>query len=444
MGESILLAQSLQTHLPSLTLLQAAEQRHTYAVDDVAPKFILIPDTIEEAAQAVALIHQYGGTIQARGNGTYIHLGGIPSPFDTVLLTTRLDHLLEHEAGDLTCRVEAGMPLATLQALLARKGQRLPLDPPHAEQATIGGLLAANASGPKRLLYGTARDLVIGLRVIQANGEIARSGGRVVKNVAGYDLNKLFIGSLSTLGIIVEANFKLQPLPPAEHTLLLTYTNVEDAMQTVTQLLGSVITPTALELIDSGAASVMSDFHGINLPVNGYTLAVNFEGSLSTIERQINETRLLARRQHALLGEDLTNHAQEHFWQTIRQQTQGTLTCKINLLPSQIPHYLRILSSTCHQYDLEATNIAHAGNGIVYTELQPVDATPRLVGTLTALRSAVQALRGSLVIEHCPTQLKQHIDVWGEPGAAFTMMQRLKSQFDPQETFIKGRFLGGL
>ena len=444
MGESSLLAQHLQAQLPSLTLLQEAKQRHTYAVDNVEPACILIPDTIEEAAQAVALVHRHQGSIQARGNGTFMHLGGIPQPFDATLLTTRLNRLLEHEAADLTCRVEAGMPLATLQTLLASKGQRLPLDPPHAEQVTIGGLLAANASGPKRLLYGTARDLVIGLRVIQANGEIAKSGGRVVKNVAGYDLNKLFIGSLSTLGIIIEANFKLQPLPPAEHTLLLTYTNVDDAMHTVTQLLGSALAPTALELIDSGAASIMCDFHGLNLPVNGYTLAVNFEGNASTIERQINETRLLARKQYALLGEDLTKHAQEHFWQTIRQQTQGTLTCKVSLLPSQIPHYLRILSSTCHQYNLEATNIAHAGNGIVYTELQPVDAIPRLVASLAALRSAVQALRGSLVIERCPTQLKQHIDVWGEPGAAFKMMQRLKSQFDPQGTFIKGRFLGGL
>ncbi len=126
--------------------------------------------------------------------------------------TNQLDRLLEHEGPDLTCHVQAGITLASLQKQLARQGQRLSLDPPDAEQSTIGGILASNASGPKRLRYGTARDLLIGLRVVQANGDIARSGGRVVKNVAGYDLNKLYIGSLGTLGIIVEANFKLHPL----------------------------------------------------------------------------------------------------------------------------------------------------------------------------------------------------------------------------------------
>ena len=125
---------------------------------------------------------------------------------------------------------------------------------------------------------------------------MARSGGRVVKNVAGYDLNKLYIGSLGTLGVIVEANFKLQPLSQAERTLLLTYTNAADAMQTVIAVLGSLMTPSAMELIDAGAASDMSDFFGINLPTNGYTLAINFEGSVTTIDRQIDETRLLARK----------------------------------------------------------------------------------------------------------------------------------------------------
>lgn len=444
MGDITLLSQAIREHLPAMVFSDEPGLLYDYTTEEAIPQLTLTPATLEEAAQAIALVNQHRCTVQARGGGTHMHLGGIPQAPDVELRTTSLIRLLEHEAPDLTCHVEAGMTLAALQSQLAPKGQRLALDPPDADQATIGGILATNASGPKRLRYGTARDQVIGLRVIQANGDIVRSGGRVVKNVAGYDLNKLFIGSLGTLGIIVEANFKLQPLPAAEHTLLLTYTNVDDAVYTVISLLGSAIMPTALELIDSGAANIINDLHGINLPTNGYMLAVNFEGNPSTIERQINETRFLARKQNALLGEDLTDQEQDHFWQTIRKQQQGTLTCKVNLLPSQIPAYLRILSSTCRQNDLEATNIAHAGSGIVYTELRPTDALPRLIATLTALRHYVRSQRGSLVIEHCPMDLKRHIDVWGDPGNAFPMMQRLKEQFDPQGTFIKGRFLGGL
>src|SRR5207245_1899044 len=178
-----------------------------------------------------------------------ISIGGLSDHIDVLIETNRLTQLLEHEAADLTCHIEAGLTLAELQAQLATKGQQLALDPPDATQATIGGLLASNASGPKRLRYGSARDLVIGLHVVQANGELSRSGGHVVKNVAGYDLNKLYIGSLGTLGIIIDANFKLHPLPLAERTLLLTCTTARDAMHMVIALLGSLLTPSAIELI---------------------------------------------------------------------------------------------------------------------------------------------------------------------------------------------------
>lgn len=443
MGDTTLLAQAIREHLPYTPFSDEPGLFHTYT-DEAIPHLICAPTTINEAACIVELVHRHHCTIQARGGGTSSDLGGLSQAPDIELLTTGLTQLLGHEAPDLTCHIEAGMTLTTLQNHLARKGQKLALDPPDAEHATIGGILASNASGPKRLRYGTARDQVIGLRVIQADGTVTRSGGRVVKNVAGYDLNKLFVGSQGTLGIIVEANFKLQPLPASEQTLLLTYTNADDAMRTVTSLLGSAITPTALELIDSGAANSMNDCYGLHLPTNGYTLAVNFEGNHTALERQINETRLLARRLSALLGEELTNQDQDRFWHIIRQQQRDTLTCKISLLPSQIAPYLRILSSTCRQNALEAASIAHAGNGIVYTELRPADALPRLTATITALRHYVRSLQGNLIIERCPKELKRQIDVWGDPGSAFFMMQRLKEQFDPQGTFIKGRFLGGL
>jgi len=280
--------------------------------------------------------------------------------------------------------------------------------------------------------------------VVQANGEISRSGGRVVKNVAGYDLNKLYIGSLGTLGIIIEANFKLHPLPVAERTLLLTYTNASDAMQTVTAMRGSLLTPAALELIDAGAASDMTDFFGLNLPSNGYTLAVNFEGSLAAVDRQLNETRLMARKYNALMGEDLAGEEQGRLWSVVREHMQGTLTCKVAILVSQIASYLQHVEQVCRRHELEAAIVAHAGNGILYIELRPGDAGQRVVEAIAELRLYAQEAKGSLVVECCPADLKRRISVWGDPGMDFPMMQRLKQQFDPQGTFVKGRFLGGL
>src|SRR6202521_2454829 len=309
----------VQKHMPSLQITHDPEALRDYTIDGILPRLVVTPDNKEQVAQVTALVSQHGLTLLARGGGSRMNLGGIPEQVDVVLETQHMTRLLEYEAPDLTCHVEAGLTLAALQAQLATKGQWLALDPPDAVPATIGGLLASNASGPKRLRYGSPRDLVIGLHVVQADGEVARSGGRVVKNVAGYDLNKLYIGSLGTLGVIVEANFKLHPLPIAERTLLLTYAHASDAMQTVMAILGSLLTPSAIELIDAGAASDMSDFFGITLPTNGYTLAVNFEGSRTTIERQIDETRLLARTYGALLGDDMTGETQDRFWNVVRE-----------------------------------------------------------------------------------------------------------------------------
>ncbi len=416
----------------------------SFAVDGILPRLVVTPTSVEQTAQIVSLASQQEATLIVRGGGSRINVGSIPEHIDILLETGKLAQLLEHEAPDLTCHVEAGFTLADLQAQLATKGQQLALDPPGAAQATIGGLLASNASGPKRLRYGSARDLVIGLRVVQANGEVTRSGGRVVKNVAGYDLNKLYVGSFGTLGVIVEANFKLQPLPQAERTLLLTYPDASNAMATVIALLGSLLTPSAIDLIDPGAASDLSDFFGIHLPSNSYTLAINFEGSLTTIERQLDETRLLARQHGAFMGDDLTGEAQNSFWDAVREHTGGTLTCKVAILVSHVARYLKHVAHVCQRHELEAAIVAHAGNGILYIELRPSDATPRLIEAITELRSYAQAAKGSLVVEHCPVELKRLINVWGEPGADFYLMQRLKQQFDPKGTFVRGRFVGGL
>jgi glycolate oxidase FAD binding subunit len=437
-------ATTLQQYTSATQVISDTEDLRNYAVDGLLPRLAVIPETAEQVAQIVTLANQHGLTLLTRGGGSRINLGGLPEQFDILLETTRLTRLLEHETADLTCDVEAGITLAALQAQLATKGQRLPLDPPDAQQATIGGILASNASGPKRLRYGTARDIVIGLYVVQASGEIARSGGRVVKNVAGYDLNKLYIGSLGTLGIIVEANFKLQPLPDNERTLLLSFSNVTDAMQMVIAIQGSLLTPSAIELIDSSAASDMSDFFGLNLPTSSYTLAINFEGSRAGIARQLDEAQMLARKNGTSSGDDLAGKVQDQFWHAAREHTQGSVTCKAVVQVSQVASYLRTMEQVCRRHELEAAVVAHAGNGILYIELRPGDATYRLVKAITELRLQAQEARGSMVVERCPVDLKRRISVWGEPGPDFYLMQRLKQQFDPRGTFVKGRFAGGL
>jgi glycolate oxidase FAD binding subunit len=171
---------------------------------------------------------------------------------------------------------------------------------------------------------------------------------------------------------------------------------------------------------------------------------VNFEGSPGSIERQKDETCVLARQNNALMCDDLEGDEQARFWNIVREHIQGTLTCKVSLLVSQVASYLNHVTEICRQHDLEATVVGHVGNGILYIELSPGDAVERLVPAIDELRSHAQAAHGHLVVERCPVDLKRRMSVWGEPGRNFYMMQRLKEQFDPQNTFVRGRFLGGL
>jgi len=192
-----------------------------FAVDEHTPPYVALPTTIDELARCVAAAHAADLAVIPAGNGSQLHVGRAPTRYDLALSTQKLTRVLAHEAADMTVTVEAGITLAQLNALLASAGQRLPLDPPHPELTTIGGLIATDACGPLRLAHGKVRDLLIGVTVVLADGTPTHGGGRVVKNVAGYDLMKLFTGSFGTLGIVVEATFKLRPLPEHEAVFVL-------------------------------------------------------------------------------------------------------------------------------------------------------------------------------------------------------------------------------
>ena len=226
-----------------------------FLVDGVRPSHVCSPSSVDELSAAVRAASQVGAAVIPWGGGTRMTLGFPPRAADLVVQTATLSEIVEYEPADLTVTVQAGMRLANLQARLRAEGQMLALDPAAPDRATIGGLIAANASGPLRLLYGTARDLVIGTRVVNADGVISKAGGRVVKNVAGYDLNKLYVGSLGTVGVIVELSFKLHPLPQAQGMLLATFASAADAAEPIGKLMRSPLGPAAIELLDAGAAS---------------------------------------------------------------------------------------------------------------------------------------------------------------------------------------------
>ena len=240
-----------------------------------------------------------------RGSGTKLALGNVPSDYRVCVSTIRLDKVLEYTPADMTVSVQAGIRLAELQKTLAEENQFLPLDPPNGETATIGGILASNSSGPLRAAYGSARDLLIGIRVAHPDGLVTKAGGKVVKNVTGYDLNKLYTGSLGTLGVIVEANFKLQPLPAVQKSVLAALP-AKAASKAVDALVDSVLMPSSVELFDSCALSSLSA-NGTASGERG--LLVRFGGNAKAVDRQIQDTKSICSEAAGL--EVLTGEEQE-------------------------------------------------------------------------------------------------------------------------------------
>jgi glycolate oxidase FAD binding subunit len=400
------------------------------AVDGVRAELVAEPDTVAAASRVLAAASRAGKKVAVVGSGGKLGLGNPPERVDLLVRTRRMDRVLEHAAGDLVVKVEAGARLADLQAALAPAGQWLALDPPEPD-ATVGGVVAANASGPRRLRYGTVRDLIIGITVVLADGTVAHAGGKVVKNVAGYDLGKLFCGSLGTLGLIAEATFRLHPRPAAAAVATLQVERPEQVWAAVGRLLGSTLVPSAIEL-------TWDDRPG--------RLTVVIEGIRPGVEAQAaTAVRLLGEVGEAeVLGPGGTEAALSRLGALPWEKAE--VGVKVAVPPAELPGALTDLWTGWLGHGRIA---AHAGTGVLRVGLSgPDPSSPDQVaafaGVVAKARAALTARRGTLVVAEAPPALKRAVDVWGPPGDAVELMRRVKRQFDPDRQMSPGRFVGGI
>jgi glycolate oxidase FAD binding subunit len=361
------------------------------AVAGIQPKQVAEPATVAEAAAIMQAAHEQGLTVVARGAGTRLHWGAAPRSADLVLDTRKLNRLVEHAAGDLVVTVEAGMLMSDLQALLGVQGQQLALDSP-LPGSTVGGTLATAAAGPRRLLYGTARDLLIGITVIRADGAIVKSGGKVVKNVAGYDLGKLYTGSYGTLGLIASASFRLHPVP-VQRTYVRTTTL--SPLHEVQALLHSDVVPSAIEINGSDEIVVL------------------LEGSAAA-HRAEQVVHLLG------AGAEISDSAPE-WW---GRYPKGEVLIEVIARPTDLTDIL----------ELAGTRVRGSANGVWLIGTFAASA-PDLVRTLRA--------RWPAVVHYAPRSVADRLDLWG-PSPALPLMRRVKDQFDPRHRLSPGRFIGGI
>lgn len=438
----------LAAQLRPLGRLDVAEaQLAPLAIDSRRPALALSPDSPDAVAAAVGIAAEHGAAVAPFGSGTKVDLGNPPQRYDLALRLHTLDRILEYEPADLTVTVQAGVRLSAVQRRLAADGQFLALDPPHAEAATIGGILATNASGPSRLLYGSARDLVLGMRFATADGELAKTGGKVVKNVVGYDLNKMHIGALGTLGVLVEVTFKVAPLPRQERTLWARFAGLAEAHGFSGRLSRSQLAPRAVELLDAAAA------RQCGLPGDAPWLVLfHAAGSPATVARQVSDAAQWAQADGATGCGQLDGDAHADLWTAVRA-LPGTsvpdgVRLKIATLPTEIVAVWEVLERAARSAGASLTRLAHAGSGITYGLFGAQNSLgldlAAAATIVTASQSVVLPSGGSVVVESCPVALKRHLDVWGPTRDDFPIMQALKAQFDPQSLFNPGRFLGRL
>ena len=398
------------------------------AVDGVRPAVVAEPGRVGEASALLAVATRGGWRVVVRGGGTKLAWGRPPDGLDLVLSTARMDHLLEHAAGDLVARAQAGMPLARLQEALAPAGQQLALDPPE-RGATLGGVVATGTAGPRRHRYGTPRDLLIGITVVLADGTVARAGGKVVKNVAGYDLCKLFTGSFGTLGLIAEVTFRLHPLPRTRAAALLEVPTPQHATDATLALARTTLVPSAVELAwPAGAA--------------GGELLALFEGVPPGVAAQVEQaTALLGAhgQARALDGAE----AGEWLARQAAPPGGGAVAVKAATLPSRLGGALEALWRAAEAEGLAVGAAAHAGVGVLHATLRGGDpaAAARAVA---AARKHLEAEGGNLVVTAAPVEVKRQVDAWGGGGDALGLMRRVKERFDPAGTLSPGRFLGGI
>jgi glycolate oxidase FAD binding subunit len=404
------------------------------AIDDRRPRWVARPRTLDEAARVVALAHDEGLAVTPRGSGCALALGAPPERVDVVLDLGGLDAIVEHNPDDLTVTVQAGATAGALAARLAAHRQALPLDPPGWSRRTLGGIAATAASGPLRARYGTMRDLLLGIRFVQADGVMTWGGAKVVKSVTGYDVPKLLVGSLGTLAVLGELTLRLHPLPEAEATCLVALPRVEAAQELAAAIVDSTLQPNRLELLDPGALAASG------LPPAGAGLVVCFGSAEAAVRAQQAEVASRAGR----LGARVETMG-PGFWRTYDRMLAET---GVTVLRVAVP-VLRMAAALA-----EARAALAGAAGLTVTACAPLGVLRVAVGqgeparlgqAIERLRAFVAPDDGSVVVERGPAALRAAIDPWGPvPAPALELMRALKQEFDPRRTLNPGRFAGGI
>lgn len=420
------------------------ETAHTAHPLGNSGRYTVFPHSEEEIIQILQHAKRQGMTVIPMGGGTKRGWGGVEETADIMLSLVDYTGIIDYSAGDMIVTARAGTKLTVLQEHAAKYGQKLPLDPPWPAYATMGGIVAAADSGPKRLRYGSTRDHVIAMRVIYPEGVVMRTGAKVVKNVAGYDMNKLFIGSMGTLGVISEVSCKLRPLPKAESLLLLSFTEEkwQEMKELLHLLLDSMLEPVTLELLTPALTERLG-----RGPF--YMLALAFEDVPSAVHYQ--ERWVCDRLPQASDVDILRDEAAQAWWEAFAclpphgAEDIGSgvrIAVKIASKNTVIPEMIKACHVMGQQINVRLE--AHGGVGHGVSQVYLEGREEGMLACVLEIRRLVHNMGGHAIVRHAPLSFRRHLDVWGNPPAYMPLLEGIKRTIDPDRMVNPGRFIGGI
>jgi glycolate oxidase FAD binding subunit len=392
------------------------------------------PQDVEALCEAVRERVAAGHAIYPQGGRTAIDYGGVPRTPGVAVDTTAINRLIDYPAADMTITIQAGMTLSALRAVLAEQHQRVLVDAPHPDRATLGGIYATNTCGPRRYGSGRPRDQIIGVSFVTSSGVVIKGGGRVVKNVAGYDFPKLLTGSLGTLGIITQLTLKVRPIPEASALVWVPFTTLKSLAAALDQLNTSGTRPIALELLNASGARTAGQ--ALGLPVESAVLVVGFEDNVGSIGWQLDRIKAELGRANIVVVEGA---ASAPLWEALTEFQAiepGPFSLVANVRPSTVVPFIARLDP--QQWSVQA----HAGNGIVRAHALGEWDLESAAEQVEELREAAASDGGNLILPRCPTEWKDLLGVWGKPRADWSIAERVKTALDPHGALNPGRFVG--
>ncbi|MEI7642844.1 MAG: FAD-binding oxidoreductase [Chloroflexales bacterium] len=419
-----------------------------YAVQGRVPALVVAPGSAEELAWVVSAAHAADMPVIPRGGGTMQAWGRPPARDFIIVQTTRINRVRIYEPDDLTISVDAGMTMQALDALLAANGQMLPLDVPLPARSTVGGVLATAMDGPRRLGYGSARDLLIGVQVVEATGRISKAGGMVVKNVSGFDMMKLYTGSLGSLAIIVSANFKLLPRPRAAATIACAFSSQAAAYALADAIHASQLAPVAVEYLQKDEGGGMKDEAPMDtvsslIPhPSAFMLCVRAEGLPAAVERHVRDVAAMAERADSSGVTVLRDEAHTAAWAAINDLPQtfslaeGELLLRLSCLPGDLARALADASALATRHGMALTVAARALSGIAYLRARGDDEAAR-----SQFHTNLLARWPQLAILAGPPAIMAEAPIWGADIPNLALMRRIKQEFDPDNRLNPERYV---